>query len=81
MFNTITCANESHTYSHNDSVHPRRTLLSSFDEAESNINEFDNDECDNVYSNQNNFSPTTPDKFSLSLPQNKSTAIVKVQTS
>ena len=72
MSNTITCANESHTYSHNDSVHPRRTLLSSFDEAESNSDEVNNDDCDKVYSNQNNFSSTTPDKFSLSLPQNTS---------
>ena len=77
MFNTITCANESHTYLHNDSVHARRALLSSFDEAENDSNELDNDESDNVYSNRNNFSSTPPDKSYLSLPQNTSTAIVK----
>ena len=79
MFNTITYTNKSHTHLHNDSVHARRTLLSFFDETENDSNEIDNEESENVYSNQNNFSSTTPDKFSLSLPQNTSTAIVKYQ--
>ena len=76
MFIAITFTNKLHYLFCNDSGHARRTLLSSFDEADNESIKIANESSENVNSNKNNFSSTPLNKFSMSLPNIESTAIV-----